>query len=69
MDGRPSTVNVAYGSTELAGQMENLTRVKDLPPHYFEDLYQGDRELARASKELFEVLRQLTGGQTYDFSK
>jgi hypothetical protein len=57
------TVTTRALNPELASKMEEITKKKELDPDYFDKLYDQDKELSRGSKELFEVLCQLTGGQ------
>jgi hypothetical protein len=48
---------------DLASQMEDLTKAKKVDSDHYEDLYQMNPEMLKASSELYEVLCQLTGGQ------
>ena len=43
--------------------MEEFTWNKTMDDGYYEDISQNDAQMAKASKELFEVLCQLTGGR------
>jgi hypothetical protein len=48
---------------DIAARMEEIMKAKEVTMDYLESLYRSDRELSKASKELYEVLCQLTGGQ------
>jgi hypothetical protein len=48
---------------DLATRMEEIMKAKEVTMDHLESLYRSDRELSKASKELYEVLCQLTGGQ------
>jgi hypothetical protein len=50
-------------NADLAAKMEEITRAKEVKEDYYENLYRSNPGLSKGSKELFEVLCQLTGGQ------
>jgi hypothetical protein len=48
---------------EIAYHMETMMKMKEVSPDHLDNLYRTDRDISKASKELYEVLCQLTGGQ------